>query len=93
MSQEKVTQRYQDLLRYAREYEADGIVYEQAKFCDFWGYEKLISSSYIKDMSDIPTMSVDREYVLSGSGQLMTRIQAFVESLSIKKIQKERGVK
>ena len=93
MSQEKVTQRYQDLLRYAQEYEADGIVYEQAKFCDFWGYEKLISSSYIKDMSDIPTMSVDREYVLSGSGQLMTRIQAFVESLSIKKIQKERGVK
>ena len=93
MSQEKVMQRHEDLLRYAQEFHADGIVYEQAKFCDFWGYEKLIGISYIKEKSDIPTISVDREYVLSGSGQLMTRIQAFVESLTLKRIQKERGVR
>lgn len=93
MSQEKVMQRHEDLLRYAEEFKADGIVYEQAKFCDFWGYEKLIGTSYIKEKSDIPTISVDREYVLSGSGQLMTRIQAFVESLTLKKIHRERGAK
>ena len=39
----------------------------------------------------IPTTQIDREYVVSGSGQLMTRIQAFVESLEIKKIQAKRG--
>lgn len=91
MSQEKVMQRHESLLEYAKEFKADGIVYEQAKFCDFWGYEKVIGPSYLKEKSDIPVMTVDREYVLSGAGQLMTRVQAFVESLSIKKIQKNRG--
>jgi len=91
MSQEKVMQRHESLLEYAKEYKADGIVYESAKFCDFWGYEKVIGPSYLKDKSSIPVMTVDREYVLSGAGQLMTRVQAFVESLSIKKIQKNRG--
>lgn len=91
MSKEKVDARHEDLIRYAKEFKADGIIYEQAKFCDFWGYERLIGMAYIKDKTDIPLMSVDREYVISGSGQLMTRIQAFVESLTIKKKQKERG--
>jgi len=91
MSQEKVMQRHESLLEYAKEYKADGIVYESAKFCDFWGYEKVIGPSYLKDKSSIPVMTVDREYVLSGAGQLMTRVQAFVESLSIKKNQKNRG--
>lgn len=91
MSQEKVMQRHEELLKYVEEFKADGIVYEQAKFCDFWGYEKLIGGAYLKDKSTVPVMSVDREYVISGSGQLMTRVQAFVESISIKKIQKNRG--
>ncbi|MCQ2590394.1 MAG: 2-hydroxyacyl-CoA dehydratase family protein [Treponema sp.] len=91
MSQEKVMQRHEELLKYIEEFKADGIVYEQAKFCDYWGYEKLIGGAYLKDKSTVPVMSVDREYVISGSGQLMTRVQAFVESISIKKIQKNRG--
>lgn len=91
MSQEKVMQRHEELLKYVEEFKADGIVYEQAKFCDYWGYEKLIGGAYLKDKSTVPVMSVDREYVISGSGQLMTRVQAFVESISIKKIQKNRG--
>ena len=36
---------------------------------------------------------VDRQYTASASGQLRTRVQAFVESLEIKKIQKERQLK
>jgi len=91
MSQKKVHARHEELLRYAEEYHADGIVYEQAKFCDFWGYEKLIGTAYLKEKTNLPMTSVDREYVISGSGQLMTRIQAFVESIGIKKIQKNRG--
>lgn len=93
MSQEKVMARHEELIQYAKEFHADGIVYEQAKFCDFWGYEKLIGTAYIQEKCDIPIISVDREYVLSGSGQLMTRIQAFVESITVKKKMKERGVK
>ena len=39
----------------------------------------------------IPTLGIDREYVVRGSGQLSTRIQAFMESLEIKKIRKGGG--
>ena len=36
----------------------------------------------------IPTLGIDREYVVRGSGQLATRMQAFVKSLEIIWIQK-----
>ena len=72
------------------EYHADGVVFEQAKFCDFWGYERTVVPYILNNEKGIPTMSVDREYVVRRSGQLMTRTQAFVESLEIKKIQKRK---
>jgi len=34
----------------------------------------------------VPTVCVDRQYTGSASGQLRTRVQAFVESLEIKNI-------
>ena len=39
----------------------------------------------------IHILSVDRPYVVGQSGQLRTRIQAFIESLEIKKINDEKG--
>ncbi len=41
----------------------------------------------------VPTAAVDRQYTASASGQLRTRVQAFVESLEIKKIQKAKEMK
>ena len=41
----------------------------------------------------IPSVSVDRQYTASASGQLRTRVQAFVESLEIKNIQKAKEAK
>ena len=38
-----------------------------------------------------PVLSVDRLYNNGNSGQLRTRVQAFVESLEIKRIHKEEG--
>ena len=37
-----------------------------------------------------PVLSLDRVYRNGTSGQLRTRVQAFVESLEIKKIHKEQ---
>ncbi len=36
-------------------------------------------------------LSVDRPYIVGASGQMRTRIQAFVESIEIKKLQKGAG--
>lgn len=90
MSHEKVEERRELICRLVEEYHADGVVFEQAKFCDFWGYERTVVPYILNNEKGIPTMSVDREYVVRRSGQLMTRTQAFVESLEIKKIQKRK---
>ena len=88
MSQEKILQRRETVKQLVEEYCADGILYEQAKFCDFWGYERTLAVQVMREDYGIPTLGIDREYVVRGSGQLSTRIQAFMESLEIKKIKK-----
>lgn len=42
-------------------------------------------------ISKIYPLSVDRPYRAGSSGQMRTRIQAFVERMEIKKIQNRRG--
>ena len=91
MSHEKVEQRRDVVEQLVKEYNADGVIYEQAKFCDYWGYERVVASHVLHNERDIPAVAIDREYTVQASGQLRTRVQAFVESLEIKKIQKENG--
>ena len=90
MSEEKVTQRRDTADRLAREYGAEGIIYEQIKFCDFWAFERPLASHILADEYGWPVLSIDRPYTARSSGQLRTRFQAFVEALEIKRIQKER---
>jgi benzoyl-CoA reductase/2-hydroxyglutaryl-CoA dehydratase subunit BcrC/BadD/HgdB len=84
----KVLQRRETADRIAREFKADGIIYEQMKYCDFWGFERALVSHIMTEEYGWPVLSIDRLYNAKGSGQLRTRFQAFVESLEIKKIQK-----
>ncbi len=72
----------------AKEYNADGIIYEQIKFCDPWAYEKMLGAHVLKEEFGYPVLAVDRPYVIGSSGQMRTRVQAFVESIEIKRIQK-----
>ena len=88
ISDEKVAQRRETADRLAKEYNADGIIYEQMKFCDFWGFERALVSHIMAEERGSPLLAIDRPYKAKGSGQLRTRFQAFVESLEIKKIQK-----
>ena len=73
------------------DYKADGLIIEQAKFCDFWGYERTLNTQVMQEEYGIPTLGIDRDYVVRGSGQLATRTQAFVESLEYKKLKKGGG--
>ena len=89
MNQEKVYGRKQYVAEIAKEYGADGIIYEQVKFCDPWAYERTLGSSMLNLDYGYPVLSVDRPYnIASSSGQMRTRVQAFVESIEIKKIQR-----
>ena len=91
ISDEKVHQRRETANRLAHEYNADGIIYEQMKYCDYWGFERALASYVMNTEYGWPVLSIDRVYNNGYSGQLRTRVQAFVESLEIKKIQRERG--
>ena len=88
MAEEKIRQRRETADRLAREFGADGIIYEQMKYCDFWGFERPLASHILTDEYGWPTLSIDRSYNVRNSGQLRTRFQAFVEALEIKKIRK-----
>ena len=83
----KMTGRRDYVADLAKEYGADGIIYEQMKFCDYWAYERMVGSHVLREEYGYPVLAVDRPYSIGSSGQMRTRVQAFVESIEIKKIQ------
>lgn len=83
----KVDGRREYVASLAKEYNADGIIYEQMKFCDPWAYERMVGTIVLRDDYGYPVLAVDRPYTIGSSGQMRTRVQAFVESIEIKKIQ------
>lgn len=87
MDTPKMNRRREYVDEIAREYKADGIIYEQMKFCDPWAYERMVGSSVMREEYGYPVLTIDRPYAVGNSGQIRTRVQAFVESIEIKKIQ------
>ena len=88
MNQEKVIGRKAYINELAKEYGADGIIYNQIKFCDPWAYERVLGATILREEYHYPVLSVDRPYnIRSSQGQMRTRVQAFIESIEIKKIQ------
>lgn len=86
MQRDKVLNRREFVRQLTKEYKAEGVLYEALKFCEYWGYERPLASHIITEEFGIPSVCVDRQYTGNASGQLRTRVQAFVESLEIKRI-------
>ena len=82
----KIDQRHAEAKRLVDEFHADGVIYENMKFCEFWSYEKVLASHILTEEMGVPCCTIEKEYALGSVGQLRTRFQAFVESLEIKKI-------
>ena len=93
MGTENILDRKMYLYNLAKEYKADGIILQNMKFCEYWGYERAIAAKWLAEglnvPSAIPTCQIERDYANAAVGQLRTRFQAFVESLEIKRIQAE----
>jgi len=83
----KIDQRKEEIFRLAKDYKADGIIFENMKFCEFWSYEKVLANHLFVNELHIPSCTIEKEYALGSVGQLRTRFQAFIESLEIKSIQ------
>jgi benzoyl-CoA reductase subunit C len=74
-------QSYEILKTIIDESKVQGIVSARLKFCDhFAGGRKLLADRLRQDQS-IPVIELEREYNTTKSGQLSTRMQAFLELL------------
>ena len=83
----KIDQRHAIAAQLVEDFKADGIIYENMKFCEFWSYEKVLANHIFTNEKHIPCCTIEKEYSLGAVGQLRTRFQAFIESLEIKSIQ------
>lgn len=63
-----------------RDFDVDGAIFERLMFCEVWGFEQFSLTNDFKQW-DIPLLCMDREYILSGVGQIRTRVQAFLETM------------
>ncbi|MBO5513880.1 MAG: 2-hydroxyacyl-CoA dehydratase [Mogibacterium sp.] len=87
MEQQEMRNRKKVIADYAKEYQADGIIVESNKFCEYWSFERMIDTIVLPRDFGYPVCSIEKEYINTASGQLRTRFQAFVESVELKKIQ------
>lgn len=56
-----------------------GIIYNTVKFCDFYSFDY----AALKDITTIPMLKIESDYMPMASGQLSTRLEAFSESLGL----------
>lgn len=54
-----------------------GIIYHTVKFCDFYSFEY----AQVKQSVAVPLLKIESDYTLQSSGQLLTRLEAFAESM------------
>ena len=70
--------RLDHVLDLAKEFRVDGVVYYTLKFCDNFQWDLPIFKKELEERK-IPVLSIESEYTESDSGQLRTRIEAFLE--------------
>jgi len=67
---------------------ADGVVFERLVFCDPWGADLHNINERVKRTGAFPFLSLSREYGIVPTGQIKTRVQAFVEKIEIGRAQR-----
>jgi benzoyl-CoA reductase/2-hydroxyglutaryl-CoA dehydratase subunit BcrC/BadD/HgdB len=72
--------RVDDIMKSIEEYRVDGVIIEFIKFCDTWGIESSLLANALRKKG-IPVLCLEREYQMTGEGQIKTRVQAFIESM------------
>lgn len=63
-----------------------GIIYHTVKFCDFYSFEY----ADLKQHAGAPILKIESDYTVQSSGQLLTRFEAFAESIAPSREVKEK---
>jgi benzoyl-CoA reductase/2-hydroxyglutaryl-CoA dehydratase subunit BcrC/BadD/HgdB len=62
------------------DWSVDAVICARLKFCDHWGGQRKLLAEELRDVK-VPVLDLEREYNTAGSGQISTRVQAFLEML------------
>jgi bzd-type benzoyl-CoA reductase N subunit len=76
--------RFDRILQFARDYKVDGVISQIIRYCVPYAHDLPLITERLKKIG-IPTLALDVEYGTSGSGQIRTRVQAFLEMLEARK--------
>ncbi|MBW5407173.1 double-cubane-cluster-containing anaerobic reductase [Morganella morganii] len=75
------TQRLTMLSEMVQDYQVDGVIDVILQACHTYAVESLLINRHIREKHDIPYMAIETDYSASDTGQLATRIAAFIEML------------
>lgn len=76
--------RFDRILDLAREYKVDGVISQIIRYCVPYAHDLPLITERLNKIG-VPTLALDVEYGTSGSGQIRTRVQAFLEMVETKK--------
>jgi benzoyl-CoA reductase/2-hydroxyglutaryl-CoA dehydratase subunit BcrC/BadD/HgdB len=62
------------------DWRVEGVICARLKFCDHWGGQRKMLAEELRT-DGVPLLDLEREYNTVGSGQIATRVQAFLEML------------
>ena len=77
-------ERFNRTLELARDFKVDGVISQIIRYCVSYAHDLPLLTDRLKAQG-IPILALDVEYGTSGSGQIQTRVQAFLEMLEAKK--------
>jgi benzoyl-CoA reductase subunit C len=78
------TDRFDRIVKLAKEARVDGIISETIRYCVPYAHDIPQISDRLKS-EEIPLLTLDVEFGTSGSGQIRTRVQAFLEMVEARK--------
>jgi bcr-type benzoyl-CoA reductase subunit C len=76
-------ERFDRIIELAKDFRVDGIVSQIVRYCVPYAHDLPLLTDRLKKHG-IPVLALDVEYGTSGSGQIQTRVQAFLEMLEAK---------
>ena len=77
-------ERFNRIIDYARAFKVDGVISEIVRYCVPYAHDLPLLTDRLSEVG-IPTLALDVEYGTAGSGQVATRVQAFLEMMEARK--------
>ncbi|WP_419768476.1 double-cubane-cluster-containing anaerobic reductase [Arcobacter sp.] len=78
------TPRIDKILKMYKDRKADGVIYYTLSFCHTYNVESFLVTEAL-EAAGIPCLVIESDYSPEDAGQIKTRVEAFLESISFKK--------